>query len=272
MPSPFPGMDPYLEEPGRFPDIHNGLIVFMQQVLQKRLPPPYYAASGRRAWIEMSKRYVQPDVKVLRPDKEVSPPPEANGGGGVAVQVAAPIRVRVPHDERREPFLKIYVQDDKERRLITSIAILSPTNKTPRDKGRRLYLKKQKEILDADVNLLEIDLLRAGRHTTAVPLDRALEKTGRIDYHVCCRRSEEFEDFFVYPIQLAQRLPHLAIPLLPGDPDVMVDLQEVFDAAYDAGPYQREIHYGKERVSPPLSPEQEAWAQQLLTEKGLIHS
>ena len=42
-------------------------------------------------------------------------------------------------------------------------------------------------------------------------------------------------------LSMRLRLPPLAIPLLPGDPDVTVDLQAVFDRAYDAGPYRREV-------------------------------
>ena len=38
MPSPFPGMDPYLQSPDWFPDLHGSLIIFMKGTLQRCLP------------------------------------------------------------------------------------------------------------------------------------------------------------------------------------------------------------------------------------------
>jgi hypothetical protein len=46
---------------------------------------------------------------------------------------------------------------------------------------------------------------------------------------------------------------------LPGDADVPLDLQAIFDRAYDGGPYQREIEYGKYPIVPRLKPEQAEW-------------
>ena len=64
---------------------------------------------------------------------------------------------------------------------------------------------------------------------------------GAFDYHVSVHCFDDPETFFVYPIRLEDRLPPVAIPLLPGDSPVTVDLQSVFDRCYDAGPYAREI-------------------------------
>src|SRR5262245_35509774 len=166
MPSPFPGMDPYLEDPEVFPDLHNSFNTYLQEALQPRLPPPYYASTGRRVWVEVTQRSVEPAVEVLR--RSAAP----SSAGGVALSPARTERavvVRVPHDERTEPFLEIYAGRGQERRLVTSIEILSPTNKTPGEPGRDLYLRKQREILNSKVHLVEIDLLRGGEHTTAVP-------------------------------------------------------------------------------------------------------
>lgn len=97
-----------------------------------------------------------------------------------------------------------------------------------------------------------------------MPYDRLLRKAKSFDYHACIHRFDEFEDYLVYPIRLEERLPEIAIPLLPGDPSVPIDLQEVLARAYDAGPYRREIRYGEEAPIPPLSAEQSAWATGLL--------
>jgi len=139
---------------------------------------------------------------------------------------------------------------------VCTIEILSLTNKTPGEKGQELYRQKQSEILESNTHLIEIDLLRAGIHTTAVALDRALAETGKFDYHVCVRRFNRFEDFEVYPILMQQSLPSVAVPLMPGDSDVEVDLQAVFERTYDAGPFARAIDYRTDPVEPPLTPEQ----------------
>lgn len=267
MPSPFPGMDPFLEHPDLFPGFHDSFIAHLKELLQPKLPDPYFADSGRRAWIEVSERFIGPDVQVLKPRQGQESSEERRGAAGVAVAVppsTRPIVIHVPHDERREPFLDIYVGRRPERRLVTTIEILSPSNKAPGEQGRDLYLRKQRETLQSKVHMVEIDLLRAGEHTTAVPRDRLLAKAGRFDYHVCVHRFDEFEDFLVYPIRLEERLPEITIPLLPGDPSITIDLQSVLARAYDAGPYRREIHYREEAPAPPLSPEQSTWASGVL--------
>jgi hypothetical protein len=170
----------------------------------------------------------------------------------------------IPHDERREPFVEIYAGRGKNRRLVTSIEVLSPSNKRPGEEGRELYLRKQRELLKSRVHLVEIDLLRGGEHATAVPHDRLVAKAGPFDYHVCVHHFDNLEDYFVYAIQLAEPLPTVSIPLLPGDGAVAVDLQAVFVRSYDTGPYLREIDYLRDRPVPPLSPKQARWAKQCL--------
>jgi hypothetical protein len=259
-------MDPYLEHPAIFPDLHDRLITYLSESLQGGLPAPYFAAIGDRVWVEISERETGPDVKVLRGRDE--PPLEGSRGGGTAVAAdvrSQPVVVTVPQDERREPYLEIRSGIEGER-LVTTIEVLSLSNKTPGAHGRDLYLRKQKEVLGSKVHLVEIDLLRAGEHSTAVPLKRALLKTGRFDYHVCIHHFDNLEDYFVYPILLRQKLPEIAIPLLPGDAPVTVDLQAVFDRTYDTGPYRRRVRYGEVEPEPQLLAGEQEWA------KGLISS
>ena len=269
MPSPFPGMDPFLEHPAFFPGLHDGIIAYIREFLQPRLPPPYYAEIADRVWVETSHRPVGPDVNVLRAEE---PTGESAANGGVATATATgtmPVVVTVPHEERRETVVEIYARQDQER-LVTSIEVLSITNKTPGEQGREMYLRKQREVLNGRVHLVEIDLLRSGQHTTAVPPALALPKTGPFDYHVCIHHFDNLEDFFVYPILLPQRLPEIAVPLLPGDPPVTLDLQAVLDRSYDTGPYLRRVRYAEMTPVPPLKPEHAEWATRLLREKGLL--
>jgi hypothetical protein len=258
MPSPFPGMDPYLEHPAIFPDLHDRMIVSLSESVNGRLPESYFARIGSRVWVEVSQRPIAPDVNVLRRERD------ANGGirgagGGVAVAPEAgtkPVVVYVPHDETRENFLNIYKRLGNEI-LVTTIEVLSLANKMPGAHGRDLYLRKQTEILESRTHLVEIDLLRGGTHTTAVPRERAVAQTGPFDYHVCIHRFDAWENFLVYPIRLDQRLPEIAIPLLPEDGVVPTDLQAVFDRCYDNGLYLRQFAYGEITPEPPLHPEQQ---------------
>jgi len=265
MPSPFPGMDPYLEHPEIFPDFHDSFVTYLRESLLPQLPEPYYAGLGRRAWIEVSERLIGPDVNVVAPRRPKRRQTQSSGGVAVAERAAArPVVIHVPHDERVEPLVEVYVGRGAQRRLVTAIEVLSPTNKTPGEQGRDLYLRKQQEVLHGKVHLVEIDLLRGGRHTTAVPLDRLTAATGPFDYHVSIHHFDNLEDYFVYPVQLTEPLPAISIPLLPDDAAVPLDLQAVFNRTYDAGPYRREIDYREAPPAPPLRAEQVAWAEELV--------
>ncbi len=280
MRSPFPGMDPFLEHPDIFPDFHDAFIAYLREMLQARLPAPYVASLGRRAWVEVSERYIGPDVQVSHPAQPgragrpsaatSTPTPPGEGlGQGAGVAVASPPRsrpvvVHVPHDERSEPFVEVFLGRGNQRRLVTCIELLSWTNKTPGEHGRDLYLRKQREVLGSKVHLVEIDLLRGGEHTTAVPRDRLVRVAGEYEYHVSIHRFDNLEDYFVYPIRLNERLPEIGVPLWPGDGEVGVDLQAVMERTYASGPYVREIDYGHDTPQPPVPPAWQAWLEAVL--------
>ena len=152
----------------------------------------------------------------------------------------------------------------ERERLVTTIEVPGLTNKTPGAHGRALYLRKQREVLQSQVHLVEIDLLRGGEHTTAVPRDLAIAQGGPFEYHVCIHHFDNLEDYVVYPIRLPEPLPEIHIPLLPGEPAVAVDLQEAFQRCYDTGPYRRRIDYQRALPEPPLSSEYSQWAAQRL--------
>ncbi|HUG93672.1 MAG TPA: DUF4058 family protein [Planctomycetaceae bacterium] len=261
MPSPFPGMDPYLEHPELWGDFHDSLITYIRESLQPALPEPYFAQTGKRLWVETTRRPIEPDVQVRRAEGSAYEPTFGTGGAATAL-AAEPVVITVPHDEHREPFIEIRSADGNT--LVTVVEVLSPTNKTPGEHGRGLYLEKQQEILDGKVHLVEIDLLRGGEHTTAVPLDWALEKTGPFDYHVCIHRFDTYSDYIVHPVRLQSPLPTIDVPLLPGDGSVRLDLQDVFNRTYDTGPYRRCVHYGESEIVPALSDAHARWAADLV--------
>ena len=263
MPSPFPGMDPYLEAPSIFPDFHDRFITHLSEAIQPELPEPYYAALGRRAWVEVSERFIGPDVNVLALGSHHRAPRSGVSLRDTAtIEVTRPIVITVPHDEQSETFVEIYVGRGSDRRLVTAIEVLSPINKRPGEKGRDLYLRKQAELLDAQCHLVEIDFLRGCTHTTAVPEDRLKRKVPSFTYHVCSHHFDHFEDYLIYPIQLPDTLPTISIPLLPGDGAVPVNLQQVYERTYAAGPYHREIDYSDSVPLPEMTEEQARWVRE----------
>jgi hypothetical protein len=261
-------MDPYLEHPDIFPDFHGRFVIYLADACQPMLPAPYYTATNRRAWIELSARYVEPDVNIIRSrDRRAA---SSDSGQPVAIAEETgirPVLVQVPHDEHSEPFLDVFIGRGDERRLVTHIELLSPSNKAGSEQGRILYLQKQQEILNSNVNLVEIDFLRGGRHTTSVPLHELQQQVTAFDYHVCVHRFTEIGGYLVYPIRLQDRLPAIEIPLLPEDGAIRVDLQAVFARCYDAGPYTREIDYDCDEPEPPLNEEQRTFRDSLLKQR-----
>ena len=232
MPSPFPGMDPFLEHPTFFPGVHDSFITYLREALQSALPAPYFAEINERLWIDTSERRIGPDIDVLRGGPSLPGLKPGHGGVAVLAEPVQPLLITVPLEEHRQTYLEIRTTADNRERVVTTLEVLSPSNKTPGPKGRSLYLHKQQEILDSDSHLVEIDLLRGGTHTTAVPLERLCAKAPPFDYHVCVHAFDVWATFAVYTVRLTEHLPSVAVPLLPGDGSVTVDLQAVFGPCY----------------------------------------
>jgi hypothetical protein len=259
-------MDPWLEDPEVFPDLHDSFIVYVREYLQGRLPSPYFATVNSHVWVDDPKRPVQPDANVLRPRaKDTAGTPAV----AVAEPLATPLVVELPMEEERITFVEVRAGYRKER-LVTTIEMLSLKNKSPGRRARELYRLRQKQVLAGQANLVEIDLLRGGRHATAVPHRNLRAAPDGYDYHACVSRFDDLAHVFIYPVLLRAPLPRIAVPLLTRDETVPLDLQAVLDRCYDSGPYQRQILYADRRPVPPLTPEQQSWAEGLLREKGLL--
>ena len=259
MPSPFPGMDPYLERGRYFPDFHNSFLIFLKAALQELLPGRYYARTEERIWIEWPRHCAIPDVSVSRAEWAATPATRGDTATLQAIDLDTELVELAEGEEVREIYLEVLIGDPGEQgRLVTAIELLSPSNKAAGSEGREAYLRKQGELLARDVHLIEIDLLRGGAHTTAVPRGQL---TRPFDYHVAVRdRNLPPTRMYSYPILLENKLPRIAVPLLTGAGCVTVDLQPVFDRCYDTGSYRREIDYRTDPVDPPLPEPQRAWA------------
>ena len=259
MPSPFPGMDPWLEDRGVFPDLHESLIFLLKQAINASLPPGYVATSKNRVWVD-EERVREPEVAVFGTERE--------GEGGIAL---LPGLIAIGQELESDPIEEAYLEiiSSIGKRLITAVEIIGATNKRSGAKARKPYLSKQKEYQRAGVNLVEIDLLREGPHVTAVPLRRLQKTVGEFDYHISVLVMGKRKQFYAAGIKLAQKLPAIGIPLDSHAAPVTVDLQALLDRAYDTGRYPELVDY-RSPCDPPLTSEQQTWAEGILREKRIL--
>lgn len=261
MPSPFPGMDPYLEAPEYWPDLHHGLISEIQAMLNGAIRPNYRATVDERVYVsddrDPGRRTIIPDVMVRRTTRETAEPagvaPDAlTGNAAVAEPITA---VTMINEEIRESYIAIV--DVKNQSVVTVIEVVSPTNKIVGSRGRADYERKRDEVLQSETHFVEIDLLREGE-----PIYAAMRLPPH-DYLVHVSRRGHRPQGTLWPILMTQRLPVIPIPLLADDPDVDLDLGAVLNTAYDRAAYDLEIDYSQPpRVA--LDEPNAAWAKSLL--------
>lgn len=263
MPSPFPGMDPFVENPRLWPNVHHRLITAIGDRLSSQLRPKYYVGIEERAYLtdsdDPAAEVIVPDLQIVEPHATWSSndPDE----GGVAVEVAERIITTTLIDtEIREPRLEIL--DAQSRAVITVIEVLSPSNKIKGAYGRESYIRKREEVLNSKTHLVEIDLLRGG--SSFLP---KLKRRGG-DYFVHVSRAGQRPKGELWRIRLNQRLPPIVIPLKAGDDDAQLDLQELFTSVYEHAGFDLIVNY-RDTPDPPLNAEQAAWTERWLTKKGL---
>lgn len=258
MPSPFPGMDPYLEEPTLWPDVHQCLITYIRDALQPNIRPGYHARMGERLYVVEVPHTIYPDVTIVK-----RPVPEPAGAAQelALAEAEAPYVLTIPPVQYREPFVEIVHTAGGE--VVTVIEVLSPANKTAGE-GHRLYRRKQGEVLRSQAHLVEIDLLSQGLPTLALP-ETSLSALPPWRYLVSVSRAPDRERFEVYAIPLAKPLPRFRVPLKQPDPDVVLDLQAVFSRCYDNGGYADFLDYSQ-APSVSLSSEEQAWLETVLKE------
>ena len=255
----FPGMDPFLEDPTLWPGVHSRLVVYIADALQPMIRPRYFAAVEERVYVEGPEPDLIPDVS-LRSERRI------RTEGNVAVleeEVEAPEVLMVANAglEVHEPYIAILDRHSGES-VVTIIEVLSPTNKYA-GVGRTNYINKQLQVRESAAHLVEIDLLRAGPHVVAIP-EHLVRGSGDYDYIVSVNRAKGSRlEFEIYRRFVRQRLPRIRIPLAGDDPDVLLDLRAVLAQTYEAGSYRDRIRY-HEPCRPPLPPEDQAWANELI--------
>ena len=264
MPSPFPGMDPYLEDPSLWPSVHHLLISQIGTTLNKLLPPGYVAAFGERVFVAGPDRDIYPDVSV-KEGVRAGETALASTSRAATAQSDPPWVIAVASDEVVESCVEVRALAENQP-VVTTIEVLSPRNKTAGSEGRQLYRQKQREILASDTHLLEIDLLRSGQHTVAAPRE-ALLRRGPYHYLVSLSRGHQRYECEVWGVPLGCRLPRIRVPLAGSDADVILDLQTALEQVYEAGALERVLDYTR----PPtisLAPSDAHWAHELLESRG----
>ncbi|GBC94800.1 hypothetical protein HRbin16_00585 [bacterium HR16] len=265
MASPFPGMDPYLEDRLFWNDVHHRMVTYISNMLQRQVRPRYNVRIEERVYVQEVAREIVPDVSLLQNQ------PRQGSATATAVLEATcdpPLVLHLEEQLHTEGVIHI-LDRTRELRLVTVIELLSPTNKEPGSKGWELYRRKQEEILKSDVHLVEIDLLRGGEYTIAPPQHKLKEQVGTgWHYMVSISRADAPYDFLLYPRTVRERLPRIPVPLAIGDRDAVLDLQAVFNQCYEDGAYEDVVDYHKDPPPPPFSAEDMTWIDQLLKERG----
>ena len=254
MPSPFPGMNPYLEHRNSWHDFHGAYIYAIRDALNKQIGRAYIAIVDDQLYIHeppaKSRRLAgKSDISVTRRASR-----KGNGSQGVAVEAPAEVYLM---DVEVERLKRIEIRDNQQRQLITVIELLSPTNKYA-GPDRDQYEAKRGEILASAVHFVEIDLLRGGPR---MPMTEA----PRCDYCVLVSRYENRPKAEFWPIQLVDPLPSIPIPLQEGHRDAIVDLQALLNDTYDKAGYEKFIYEASPK--PALCAAKAIWAKKYIPKR-----
>lgn len=254
----FPGMDPYLEHPNRWPEVHYGLIAELQESLNRRITPRYRAAVEKRVYTDLL-TVIIPDTTVFERGLNISRRPilvsdPVVSDPGTTMVLSQPERVILPvAEEVTERFLEI--REVASGRVVTLMELLSPKNKRSGE-GRSQYLKKRQQILSSRSHFVEIDLLRGGE---PMPLGCGGDAA---DYQILVSRVEERPLADRYGFGLRDPMPVFLLPLDPDEAEPAIDLKPLLERVYGKAALELEIDYGSQPV-PELGAEEWEWMQLL---------
>lgn len=266
--SPFPGMDPFLEDPEIWMDFHHALAEEIRGQLNTRLSPRYYAGVEAHTVMESigigllhttSSHAMRPDIGVFEPfEAALMNAPSAPTA--FATRPAPVRRLVTTPSAFKVRAVRIYETDTST--LVTSIEVLSPANK--RGEGLEQYRYKRSQLLDSTVHLLEIDLLRGGTR----PGPELHNPTLDTDYVLLVNRAGVQRISEIWPIALNETLPELPVPLLEPDPDVPLDLNAALANVYVRARYEQRLNYHRPTPAPQLRAAMAEWANELLSEQA----
>jgi Protein of unknown function (DUF4058) len=252
MPSPFPGMDPYLEARALWGSVHHRLISAISDALSALIAPHFFVGIEERVYIVSSEDV---EGEVIFPDAYLVQHPQS--GAALASASARPLTeptlvAALAPVEVRDRYIEI--RDARGQEVVTTIEVLSPRNKAPNSRGRHAFLKKRQAVLASRTNWIEIDLLRGG--------ERPAEVARQSDYYALLKRRGQGEQFAVWHVDLRDPLPVIAVPLREPFPDTLLDLSAAVAEVYARGTYALRLDYAQPPPPPRLPPADLAWVTQ----------
>lgn len=261
MPSPVPGMDPFIEACGLWEDFHPLLIAEIHRALASTVPERYVVRLGVRSYIVLTDSEgkdfhpLLPDVGITTPASELSAKPASAAVAEAADEEAVSMDAFVS-TEYRETFIDIYARDP-EKHLVTGIELLSPSNKRRGSEGWELYMRKRQGFLLGAANFVELDLLRGGGRLPMV----SPWPTSPYALLVC--RQQRAPRCRVWPASFQRPLRPIPVPLSPPDADVQLDLQPLIAAIYRRSRYEADLDYSHP-LQPLLTESESAWMAERL--------
>lgn len=250
MPSPFPGMNPYLEQSDAWHEFHEGFVNHAGEALEGQVGEHYIVRTDSHIYledeVENGRRLIgRHDVGIVTTQKPMT---AASGA-----TVLAPMQVQAPgEDVEEESFLEI--RDLEQSKLIAVIELLSPANKRSGE-NREQYLAKRRYVLRSTAHFVEIDLLRGWSRMPLIPVPEC-------DYCAVVSRFEDRPKMDCWPVRLRDPLPRIPVPLRAPDADVFLDLQALVHRVYDAKGFRKYVY--RKPPDPPLAPDDAEWAKQFV--------
>jgi Protein of unknown function (DUF4058) len=251
MPSPFPGMNPYLERSSVWKDFHDSFIPAIRDAISPQVRPRFVVKIEEHLYIHE----LSAEQRRLLGHTDASLSSNQRTGTAVPISegtVGAPAQILPPGVEfERQPYLEIRDRDNRD--LVTVIELLSPSNKHS-GPDREQYLAKRGSLLRCNVHVVELDLLRGGPR---LPFEEPLV----CDYYVMISRAEDRPKAGIWKLRLRNPLPVIPIPLRAPWPDVLIDLQAILHSVYDRACYEDHVYQGAPQ--PALRSEDAEWADRL---------
>jgi hypothetical protein len=261
-------MDPYIESCGLWEDFHESLINEIHAAAARVVPDRYVVRFGERSYVVLAvagdldpdRWGMQADVAIMESTARARPPQRrASAGPAAMAEEEGAVAMHAFVDaEFRESFVEIHALHP-ERRLVTTIEVLSPSNKRFESVGWNQYARKRSAHLLGAANLVEIDLLRGG---TRMPM---IEPWPVSPYYLLVSRKQKAPRCLVWPAYFDRPLPKLRVALVPPDEDIVLDLGSMVDAIYERSRYAVDIDYSLP-CNPPLDGNAATWLRKRLEE------
>ncbi|MDM8520920.1 DUF4058 family protein [Anaerolineales bacterium HSG6] len=258
MKSPFPGMNPYLEHPNLWEQVHHNLINDIQLYLAPKLRPQYRVSIEQMTYLSVlppQERAGKPDVLVVQPPKHY---PQSSPITMTPASVTPTLEPFVGHLPMADLTVHRYLTvKDISQDVVTVIELLSPANKNNAI-GRQKYLDKRYKVLGSLTNLVELDLLRGGR-----PMPMEIDNDKNSDYRIVISRPSQRPQADIYLFRVRDIMPDIPVPLRPNDQEVNLPLNQLLHILYEQRGYDLVIDYTKP-PQPQLNMDDIKWASSLI--------